>query len=77
LTLCYNCRRSGHLAKEFPGTGTICLCCKTIGHEAEYCPRVISKVEKMNMRKEDYKEGQETKDMLKNHIENESETMLI
>jgi hypothetical protein len=37
---------------------------------------MIAKVEKMNMRQEDYKEGQETKDMLKNHIEKESDTML-
>jgi hypothetical protein len=58
----------GHLAKEFPGIGHICLCCKAIGHEVEDCPRMIAKVEKMNIRQENYKEGQETKDMLKNHI---------
>jgi hypothetical protein len=73
LTLCYNCRRSGHLAKECPGIGPICLCCKAIGHEVEDCPRMIAKVEKMNKRQENYKEGQETK----NHTEKESETMLI
>jgi hypothetical protein len=77
LTLCYNCRISGHLAKEFPGTGSICICCKSIGQEVEDFPRMIAKVEKMSMRQENYKQGQETKDMLKNHTEKESETMLI
>jgi Fe-S-cluster containining protein len=75
--LCYNCRIPGHLAKECPGTCPICLCCKDIGHEVEDFPRMIAKVEKMNMRQENYKEGQDTKDMLKNHKEKESETMLI
>jgi hypothetical protein len=77
LTLCYNCRRSGHLANEFPGIGPICLCCKAIGHEVEDCPRMIDKVENMKMRQEKCKESQETKDMLKNHKEKESETMLL
>ena len=67
LTLCYNCRRSRHLAKEFAGIGPICLCCKAIGHEVEDFPRMISKIEKMNMRQENYKEGQETKDILNNN----------
>jgi hypothetical protein len=75
--LCYNCRRSGHLAKECSGTGPIFLCCKTIGHKVEDFPRMIAKVEKMNMRQENYKEGQKTKDMLENHKEKESETMLV
>jgi hypothetical protein len=66
----------GHLAKECPSTGPICLCCKAIGHEVEDFPRMIAKVENMNMRQEDYKEGYETMDMLKNHIEKESNTML-
>ena len=69
----YNCRRSGHLARECLGTGPICLCCKAIGHEVEDCPRMIAKVEKMNMRQENYKEGQETKDMLENNKEKELE----
>jgi hypothetical protein len=51
LTLCYNCRRSRHLAKECPGIGPICLYCKAIGHEVEDCPRMIAKVEKMNKNK--------------------------
>jgi hypothetical protein len=55
--------------------GPICLCCKAFGHKVEDCPRMISKVEKMNMRQENYEEDQETKDMLENH--KESETMLL
>jgi hypothetical protein len=61
----------GHLAKECPGTGSSCLCCKSIGHEVEDFPRMIVKVEKMNMRQENYKEGQEAKDLLGNHKEKE------
>jgi hypothetical protein len=64
LTLCYNCRRPGHLAKEFPGAGPICLFCKIVGHEVEDCPRMIAKVERMNIRQEKYEESQETKRML-------------
>ena len=75
--LCYKCIRPRHLAKECPGTGPFCLCCKAIGHEVGDFPRMIAKVEKMNMGQENYKEGQETKDMLKNHKEKESKTMLI
>jgi hypothetical protein len=48
-----------------------------MGHEVEDCPRMIAKVEKMNTRQENYKEGQKTKDMLENHKEKESETMLV
>ena len=33
LTLCYNCRRPGHLAKEFPNKTPIFLCCKSMDHE--------------------------------------------
>jgi hypothetical protein len=72
--LCYNCRRSGHLAKECPGGGPICLCCKAIGHEVEDFPKMIAKVENMNMRQENYEEGQEAKDML---LQKELETLLL
>ena len=71
LTLCYNCRRPRHIPKECLGTGPISLCCKIVGHEVEDCPRMIAKVERMNMRQE--KESQETNRMLENHKEKESE----
>jgi hypothetical protein len=67
LTLCYNCRIPGHVAKECLGTGPICLCCKIVGHEVEDCLRMIYKVGKMNMRQEKYEGSQETKSMLENH----------
>jgi hypothetical protein len=70
LKLCYNCSRSRHIAKECPGIGPICLCCKIVGHEVEDCPKIISKVERMNMRQENY---QDTKSMLENHKEKESD----
>ena len=54
LSLCYNCRRSGHLAKECPGVGPISLSCKFVGHEVEDCPRIIAKVERMIIRQENY-----------------------
>jgi hypothetical protein len=56
LTMCYNRRISGHFAKECPGTIPICLYCKSIGHKVEDFPRMIAKVEKMNMRQENYEE---------------------
>jgi hypothetical protein len=73
LTLCYNCRRLGHLAKEFPGTSPICLCCKVIGHKVEVCPRIIDKVVGMNIRQENYEEIQETKGILGSIKEKRSE----
>jgi hypothetical protein len=75
LTLCYNCRILRHIAKECPGTGPICLCCKVVDHEVLDFPRMIAKVEKMNPRQENYEEGQETKDMLEN--QKKLETMLL
>jgi hypothetical protein len=76
LTLCYNCRRLGHLARKFPGICSICLCCKAIGHEVEDFPRMIVKVEKMNMRQENSEEGQETKNQKEKESE-KAQTMLI
>jgi hypothetical protein len=67
--LCYNCRRPGHLAKECPKVGPICLYYKVIGHDFEDCPRIIAKVEGMNMRQENYEESQETKAILESHKE--------
>jgi hypothetical protein len=66
LTLFYSCRRPGHLAKECPGTCPSCLCCKSTDHEVLDFPRMIAKLEQMNMGQKDHEEGQETKNMLKN-----------
>jgi hypothetical protein len=63
LTLCYNYRRLGHLAKECPGRRPSCLCCQAMDHEVLDYPRMISKVERMNMRQENPEEDQETKNM--------------
>jgi hypothetical protein len=65
-TLCYNCIRLVHLAKECPGVVPICLYCKVAGHEVEDCAKMIAKVEEMNT-------SQENKSMLENHIAKESE----
>jgi hypothetical protein len=75
LILCHSCRRPGHLAKECPGRGPIFLYCKDTGHEVLDFPRMISKVEKMNMKQENHEEGQETKNMLKN--QKDLEAMLL
>jgi hypothetical protein len=75
LTLCYNFTRVGHLDTECSSTGLICLCCKSIGHRVEDFPRVITKVEKMNMIQENYEGGQRTEDMLEN--QKELEIMLL
>jgi hypothetical protein len=75
LTLCYSCRRPGHLAKECPGRRPSCLCCKAMDHEVLDFPRMIAKVEKMNMKQENYETSQETKDMIE--PQKESETVLL
>jgi hypothetical protein len=62
--LFYNFISLGHLSKEFPGGGPICLCCKVVGHEVEDCPRIIAKAERMAIKQENYEEIQETKGML-------------
>jgi hypothetical protein len=49
VTLFYNCRRPGHLAKEFPGKGSSCLCCKAMDHEVLDFPRMIARLEEMNL----------------------------
>jgi hypothetical protein len=71
--LCYNCIRTIHISKEFPGVGPICLCCKIVGHEVEDCPRIIAKVERMGIRHENFEKSQETKSMLESHKEKMSE----
>jgi hypothetical protein len=75
LNLCYSCRRPRHIAKECPGRGPICLCCKATGHQFLDFPIMIGKVEKKNMRQENHEMGQETKDMIK--PQKESETVLL
>jgi hypothetical protein len=63
LTLCYSCRRPIHLAKEFPGRRPSCLCCRDMDHEVLDCPRMIAKLERMNMRQEHHEKGKDTKTM--------------
>ena len=55
LTLCYSCRRLRHLAKECLGRSPIFLCCKDTGHEVLDFPRMIAKVENMNLRQKTMK----------------------
>jgi hypothetical protein len=75
LTLCYSCRRPGHLAKEFPGRRPSCLCCKAMDHEVLDFPRMIAKVERMNMNQENPKEDPETEIMTE--PQKESEKVLL
>ena len=75
LTLCYSCKKSGHLAKECPRRRPNCLCCKAMNHEVLDFPRMISNLEEMNMRQENPKKGQETKTM--KEPQKESETILL
>jgi hypothetical protein len=53
-----------HFAKDFPGIRPSFLCCKAMDHEVLDCPRMISKVEKMNMKQENDETSQETKDKI-------------
>jgi hypothetical protein len=69
LTLCYSCRRPGHIAKKFPSRVPSSICFKSMDHEVLDCPRMIAKVEKMNMRQENHETGQEAKDMIKHQKE--------
>jgi hypothetical protein len=75
LTLCYSCRRPGHLAKECPSRRPSCLCCKAMDHEVLDCPRMIAKVERMNIRQENPKKDQDIKTM--EEPQKESEDVLL
>ena len=52
LTLCYNCRQLGHIAKYCYEVGPPCLCCKKLGHVVENCPRIIARVEEKKRQEE-------------------------
>jgi hypothetical protein len=75
LTLCYSCRKPGHLAKECPGGRTNCLCCKAMDHEVLDFPRMIDRLEKMNIEQEKPKGDQETQ--IIEEPQKESEIMLL
>jgi hypothetical protein len=72
LTLCYNCRRPIHIVKECPGRRPICLCCKAMDHEVLDCPRIIAKLEKLNI---EQARDQETK--IIEETQKESEKILL
>jgi hypothetical protein len=61
LTLCYSYKKPGHLAKACPGRRPGCLCCKAMNHEVLDFPRMIAKLESMNIRQEKPKADLETK----------------
>jgi hypothetical protein len=71
LTLCYSCKKLGHLTKECPRRRPSCLCCKAMDHEVLDFPRMIVKLEEMNMRQENPKADPETKIMTKSQKESE------
>jgi hypothetical protein len=62
LTLYYSCIRSGHLAKEFLGARPSCLCCKALNHEVLDFPRMIAKLERLNLNQEKPKADPEPQD---------------
>jgi hypothetical protein len=62
LTLCYNCRRPRHLAKECPGGIPTCIFCKDLDHEVLDFPRIIAKLKRMNLNQENPKEYPEPMD---------------
>jgi hypothetical protein len=50
------------MAKEFLGRRPSCLCCKALDHEVLDCPRMISKLERMNLNQENPKADPEPMD---------------
>jgi hypothetical protein len=75
LTLCYSCRKLGHLAKECPSGRTNCLCCKAMDHEVLDCPRMIDRLEKMNIEQAKPKGNEETQ--IIEEPQKESDIMLL
>ena len=71
LILCYSCRRLAHLAKEFPSGRPIFLYCKSLDHEVLDFPRMIAKVERMNMKQEDHEKVKATEIMVEPQKESE------
>jgi hypothetical protein len=53
-----------HLPKECPERRPSCLCCKAMDTEVLDCPRMIAKLEGMNMRQEKPKADPKTKIMI-------------
>jgi hypothetical protein len=75
LTLCYSCIKPGHLAKAFPGRRLGCLFCKAMNHEVLDFPRMIAKLESMNIRQENPKVDPKTKAI--EEPQKESERVLL
>jgi hypothetical protein len=75
LNISYNCRRRIDLAKECPGRNPRCLYCKDMDHEVLDFPRMISRLEKMNMEQANSEGDQETK--IIEEPQKESEIMLL
>jgi hypothetical protein len=61
LTLCYSCKRPRHLSKECPERKPSCLCCKAVDHEVLDFPRMIVRIEKLNVEQANHEGYQETK----------------
>jgi hypothetical protein len=60
LTLCYSCRKLGHLAKECLGRRLSFLCFKAMDHEVLDFPRMIANIEEMNTSQKNPKADLET-----------------
>jgi hypothetical protein len=69
LTLCYSYRRLGHVAKECPGGRFSCLFFKALDHEVLDFPRMIAKIERMNLNEENPKIDPKTMDETPKELE--------
>ena len=58
-------KTKGNHAKECPSRRPSCLCCKAMDHEVLDCPRMIAKLERMNMDQVDPEKGQEIETLAK------------